>query len=254
MIPPRVIPVLLIKDGSLVKTVKFKEFSYIGDPCNTVRIFNALEVDELFILDIRASKNNETPNIKLLSELADECFMPLGYGGGITSLSQAKEIFDLGFEKIIINTSAIKQPEFIEKLSDYFGSQAIVVSIDFKSNIFGKKIVVCKSGFEFTKLDPIDWAKEAEAKGAGEIFLTSIEREGTWSGIDNQTVRLVAQSVSIPVVAHGGIGSIGDIEDSISIGKASAVGVGSLVVYQKKDMGVLVNFPDIRGLESKKMK
>jgi cyclase len=244
MLRTRVMPVLLLRDESLVKTVKFGHFTYIGDPCNTVRIFNELEVDELIFLDISATRYGRSPNLKVLADIAKECFMPLAYGGGVKSFDEAREIFQIGFEKISINSAAIDNPQFIHDLAEHFGSQAVIVSIDVKRDILGRRRVWSKSGTYNTKLDPVLWAKEVERLGAGEILLTSIEREGTWSGFDLELLRDVADAVTIPVIAHGGAGSIDDIGLAISSGHASAVALGSMITFQKKGMGVLVSYPD----------
>lgn len=249
MLETRVIPCLLLNDDSLVKTVNFKKASYIGDPVNTARIFNELEVDELTVLDISATNNNKSPNFKILTELANECFMPLAYGGGINKFEDAKKLFQIGIEKIIINTAAFIQPNFITELSQCFGNQAIVASIDVKKNIFGKYQAFSNSGKLKQKIDPVLWAKELESLGAGEILLTSIHKEGTWSGFDLNIVNRISNAVNIPIIAHGGASSISDIEKAVKEGNASAVSLGSMVVYQNKGMGVLVNFPDNQKLK-----
>ena len=249
MLRTRIIPALLLRNESLVKTVRFGRFTYVGDPCNTVRIFNELEVDELIFLDIAATREGRAPNLKVLADIANECFMPLGYGGGIRSLDQAKAIFDIGFEKVVINTRAVEQPDFIAELAAQYGSQAVIASIDVKQGLGGRKLVRICSGRRRTSRDPVAWAKEVEARGAGEILLTSIDREGTWSGFDLDLVKSVADAVRIPVIAHGGGGSVEHIGAVVKRAGASAVALGSLVVFQKKGMGVLVNFPDRKQLE-----
>lgn len=249
MLRTRVIPALLLRDESLVKTVGFGKFTYVGDPCNTVRIFNELEVDELIFLDISATPSGRDPNFKLLADIANECFMPLGYGGGVRTLDDAKKIFDIGFEKICINTAAVNSPELIAEISRQYGSQAVIVSIDVKTDLWGRKTVRTRSGHGSTGRDPVEWAREAEKRGAGEILLTSIDREGTWSGFDLELIQQVAKSVSVPVVAHGGAGGIADIAQAVKVAGASAVALGSLVVYQKRGMGVLVHFPEPEQLE-----
>jgi imidazole glycerol-phosphate synthase subunit HisF len=250
MLRTRVIPALLLRNESLVKTNKFGKFTYVGDPANTVRIFNELEVDELIFLDITASRERRHPNIKVLAEIANECFMPLGYGGGIRTLDQAKTIFDIGFEKVAVNTHANQTKNLITDIATQYGSQAVIASIDVKMGWFGKQTVRTMAGRQNTKRDPIEWAKEVEQMGAGEILLTSIDREGTWQGFDIDLVRRVTDAVSIPVIAHGGAGTVEHIGQVVKDGNASAVALGSMVVFQKKGMGVLVNFPDkIRLLE-----
>lgn len=244
MLRTRVIPVLLLRDASLVKTTRFRKFTYVGDPCNTVRIFNELEVDELIFLDITATRESRAPNLDLLADIANECFMPLGYGGGIRNIDQAKAIFDVGFEKVVINTYATERPEFITDLASHYGSQAVIASIDVGTNLWGRKLVSVRSGRKRTHLDPVVWARELEARGTGEILLTSIDREGTWTGLDLDLVREVSHAVGIPVIAHGGAGTIDDIGAAVNDAGASAVALGSMVVFQKQGMGVLVNFPD----------
>lgn len=246
----RVIPVLLLRNESLVKTVRFGRFTYVGDPANTVRIFNELEVDELLFLDITASREKRNPNLKVLSEIANECFMPLGYGGGIRSLDQAKAVFDIGFEKIAVNTQAFEERTLIGDIARHYGSQAIVASIDVKKNLFGRQTVRTLAGKTNTRWNPVQWAKEVEQMGAGEILLTSIDREGTWDGFDFELVRTVTDAVSIPVIAHGGAGSIADIGKVVKQSRASAVALGSMVVFQKKGMGVLINIPSNHQIES----
>lgn len=249
MLKTRLIPVLLLKDGCLVKTVKFKKYNYIGDPSNTVRIFNELEVDELILLDIVSSSNNYYQDFKLLKEISNECFMPLSYGGGIDSLEKAKRIFDIGYEKIILNTSAEKNPQLISEIASVYGSQAVILSIDVKKNFFGNYKVFTMSGKLKSNKNPIQWAQEAESLGAGEIIITSIDKEGTWQGFDIEIIKSISDSVSIPVIANGGAGSIEHISNAVKDTGVSAVSLGSIVVYQKKDSGVLINFPDKKKLE-----
>ena len=244
MLQTRIIPCLLLKDNSLVKTVNFKNSAYIGDPVNTARIFNELEVDELVFLDIAATNNNKRPDFKILAELANECFMPLAYGGGINNFEDAKKIFKIGIEKIIINSATFTNPGLITKLAEYFGNQAIVASIDIKKNIFGKYQVYSNSGKKKHRVNPIAWAQELEQLGAGEILLTAIHQEGTWRGFDINIIEKISNAINIPVIANGGAASIEDIEKAVKQGNASAVSLGSMVVYQSKGMGVLVNFPD----------
>lgn len=248
MLHTRVIPCLLLRNESLVKTVRFGKFGYIGDPANTCRIFNELEVDELAFLDISASKEGRDPNYKVLADIANECFMPVSYGGGISSAAIAERVLKLGFEKIVLNTHALTNPNLITEISKVFGSQSVIVSIDVKTNFWGKQQCRGLSGKLNSKRMPVDWAKEVQDRGAGEILLTSIDREGTWSGFDIDLIRSVADSVSIPIIAHGGGGTVQHICEVVKAGHASAMALGSMVVYQKQGMGVLVNFPDERRL------
>ncbi len=244
MLRTRVIPCLQLLDDSLVKTVKFDKPAYVGDPINTVRIFNELEVDELCLLDIRASLNSHQPNFELLAQIANECFMPLSYGGGIDSLATAQKVFSIGFEKIVLNTVLHRNPQLVRELVAHFGSQAIVASIDVRKNMWGKYAAYINDGTQKIDIDPVSFARQMEQAGAGEILLTSMDKEGTWQGYDISITEKLAKAVAIPVIANGGAGSVADIANVIKAGKASAAALGSMVVYQKKGMGVLVNFPD----------
>lgn len=245
----RVIPCLLLKDESLVKTVKFDKYNYIGDPINTVRIFNELEVDELVFLDITASKEKRKPNFKFLESIASECFMPLAYGGGLNNFDDVQRIFSIGFEKVVLNSANFEKPDLIAQIAKVYGAQAIIGSIDYKKNFFGKNVVCSLGGSKKEDRNPVEWAIELEKKGAGEILLTSIDRDGTWEGYDLKLIKEVSEALSVPVVANGGAGQVEHFGEAVKQSGASAVAVGSMVVYQKKDMGVLVNFPDKRKIK-----
>ncbi len=244
MLKARVIPCLQLIDQSLVKTQRFKNPAYIGDPINTIRIFNELEVDELCFLDIRATLEKRPPNFNILSEIANECFMPLSYGGGINHIDTVKKILAIGFEKVVINSNAFIQKNLLTEVSGKFGNQSIIGSMDVKKNLFGKHNVFINSGTKKINLDPIEWAQELVSLGAGELLITSMDNEGTWEGYDIDIIKKISNSVSVPVIANGGAGTIKHIADAINLGQADAVALGSMVVYQKKGMGVLVNFPD----------
>jgi cyclase len=250
MLRTRVIPCLLIQNGSLVKTIRFKNARYVGDPVNTARIFNELEVDELIVLDIRATLEKRCPDYNLLRQLAEECFMPLSYGGALTSLEEIQTVFSLGFEKVALNTAAVERPEIISKAADRFGSQSIIGSIDVRRNLFGNYYVATASGTRRTDKDPAQWAVELQTLGVGEILLTSIDKEGTWSGYDLELTRRVTSAITVPLIAHGGAGVIADIGRVTREAGAAAAALGSMVVFQGRDRGVLVNFPDRRKLES----
>lgn len=249
MLRTRIIPALLLRNESLVKTVRFSKFTYVGDPCNTVRIFNELEVDELLFLDITATRERRSANLRVLGDIANECFMPLAYGGGVRTFQDAKAILQIGFEKVAINSYAVESPSIISQLADHYGSQAVIASIDVKKSYWGRYQVLKCSGRRRTQHDPVSWAKELESLGAGEILLTSIDREGTWEGFDLELVKSVTEAVNIPVIAHGGAGTIEHIGAVVKQAGASAVALGSMVVFQKKGMGVLVNFPDESSLK-----
>lgn len=249
MLKTRVIPCLQLVNESLVKAVKFGEFGYIGDYINTVRIFNELEVDELCFLDIRASFEKRDPDFSILHHIADECFMPLSYGGGIRDFETAKSILSIGFEKVIINTAAYYTPALVTEIANHFGSQAVVCSIDVKKSFLGKYHTYINDGKQKINTDPVEWAIRLQELGAGEILLTSMDREGTWSGYDIDITKKITSALKIPVIANGGAGNILQIAEVVHKGGASAAALGSMVVYQKKGMGVLVNFPDRKELE-----
>lgn len=249
MLRTRIIPVLLLRNESLVKTVRFGKYTYVGDPCNTVRIFNELEVDELLFLDITATVEQRMPNLKVLADIANECFMPLGYGGGLRSFENAKAIFEIGFEKVAVNSFAMECPGFITQLAEHFGNQAVIASIDVKKDLLGRYRVQNHAGKKSSGRNPVEWAQELESLGAGEILLTSMDREGTWQGFDLELVKSVTDAVTVPVIAHGGAGNVDHIGAVVKNAAASAVALGSMVVFQKKGMGVLVNFPDQSELE-----
>lgn len=243
MLRTRVIPCLLLQDSVLVKTVKFKNPTYVGDPINTVRIFNEQEVDELVVLGIDVTKNRQEPPYDLIQEIASECFMPFAYGGGIRTLDQAKRLFILGVEKVIINSAAIETPKLISEISRDFGAQSIIVSIDAKKQFFGGYKTYGCGGTSKTAFTPAEFAKKMEALGAGEILIYSMDKDGTFSGYDIPLIRDVSDAVSLPVIACGGAKTLQDLKQAVDEGHASAAGVGSMVVYQGENRSVLINFP-----------
>ncbi|MFH0861090.1 MAG: AglZ/HisF2 family acetamidino modification protein [Candidatus Altiarchaeota archaeon] len=249
MMTPRVIPALLLKGTGLVKGINFKNHRYVGDPINAVRIFNTKEVDELVFLDISATQEGRTISLDVVSQIADECYMPFAVGGGINSVEQIRRLLYAGAEKVCINTAAIENPELIEKASQIFGSQSIVVSIDVKHKLFRGYDTVVRSGSKSIDRDPVDMAAEVEKLGAGEILLTSIDREGTMEGYDTEIIKQVSDVVNIPVIACGGAGKLQDLSDAITIGNASAVAAGSFFVFHGKRRAVLINFPSKEELE-----
>ena len=239
----RLIPVLQLRNGSLVKTRNFKKFTYVGDPSNTAVIFNELEVDEMIILDVLASVERISPNYKLLKDIAEECFMPLTYGGGIRTIEDADRIFDLGYEKIAVNSILYDNPSIVEAMANKYGTQAIIASLDYKKNIYARNEVAFISGKRTINTTPIEFCKDLELLGAGEILLTSIDREGTWLGLDKKTIIEVSSVVNIPVIANGGCKSLVEANEVLDSCGASAIGLGNLVVFHKPQNGVLINFP-----------
>lgn len=250
MLRTRVIPCLLLKGNGFYKTTKFKNPVYLGDPINILKIFNEKEVDEIFVLDIGATSLQKDLNMNLLSDFASECFMPLGYGGGIRTLDQMKAVFQLGFEKVAINTSAFDNPELITQGASAFGNQSVVVSIDVKKSLLGSYEVMTRSGIKKTGRKPAEYAREMEARGAGEILLSAIDRDGTMEGYDLKLVKMVAAAVKIPVIACGGAGNIGDFGAAVKEAGASAAAAGAMFVFQGPHRAVLINFPPPEELES----
>lgn len=243
MLQTRVIPCLLLQGEGLVKTTRFKDPTYIGDPINAIRIFNDKEVDELIFLDITASREGRGPAFQAIRDFASECFMPVGYGGGIRSLEDARQVLSLGIEKIILNTMALRRPELVSEIAREFGSQAVVVSIDAKKRLLGGHEVVAAVGTQKTGLKPAAHAQRMVELGAGEIFLNSIDRDGTQSGYDLALVRSVATAVSVPVIACGGAGSLAHFGEAVAEGHASAVSAGSMFVFHGKHRAVLISYP-----------
>lgn len=248
MLNVRVIPCLLLSNGGLVKTVGFESPRYVGDPINAVRIFNDKEVDELVFLDIEATPTGAGPGYELLADIASEAFMPFAYGGGITSLEQARRLFALGVEKVVINTAAERTPGLVSEIAAAAGSSSVVASVDVKRNWRGQHSVWVAGGRRDTRRDPVAWARELERAGAGEILLTSINRDGTQSGYDLELVRRVAEAVGIPVVAAGGAGTLAHFREAVDSG-ASAVAAGAMFVFHGKHRAVLITYPGRDELE-----
>jgi cyclase len=242
-VPPRLIPVLSIRDGYLVKTTKFGRSEYIGDPINAVKIFNDKHVDELIICDIDASRTRAEPDYELLESIASEAFMPVGYGGGLTSVDAAVRVLGLGLEKVILGTVLKSDPSFVSELASAVGSQSIVASVDVRRSLLGKYSVHVLSGKEPTGMDPAVWSARAVAAGVGEIIVSSIDRDGTQSGYDLDLVSRVAGAVDVPVVALGGARGLADFREALGAG-ASAVAAGSLFVHHGKRRAVLITYPD----------
>lgn len=246
----RVIPSLLIQKGGLVKSVKFKDHKYVGDPINAVKIFNDKEVDELVLLDISATAEKRGPQLKFIIEIASEAFMPMAYGGGIHSIEQIRALITGGIEKVVLNTAAFDDPGLITQAAEFAGSQSVVVSMDVKKNLWGKYQVYVNNGTRSTKMDPVTYAKKMESLGAGEIILMAIDRDGSFQGYDLELIKLVSQAVSIPVVAIGGSATVEDFGNAIKAG-ASAVSAGSQFVFQRPHRAVLISYPSQKELKEK---
>ncbi|MDD3334862.1 MAG: AglZ/HisF2 family acetamidino modification protein [Eubacteriales bacterium] len=240
---PRLIPCLLLSEGNLVKTVKFKDPTYLGDPINAVKIFSEKCVDELCIQDIEASKNGRGPDFDLLKDMAEEAFMPLSYGGGVTTLEQAAKLFHIGFEKVVLNTALTAQPELISQIADRFGVQSIVASIDAKQDLFKRYHCAVKDGTEQTSISPVALAKRAQQLGAGEVLLNSVDRDGVMQGYDLKLIQAVAKELTIPLIACGGAKDASDMKQALQSGGAHAAAAGSMFVYWGPLKAVLINAP-----------
>lgn len=239
---PRVIPVLLVSDGYLVKPVGFKGEGYIGDPINAVRIFNEKQVDELVICDIDATVKGTGINYTLLEEVASEAFMPVGYGGGVESADDALRITSIGIEKVVLNSAAMLRPLTVTEISDALGSSSTVVSVDARRRRLGGWECYSRRGTKKTGLAPVEAAMRAEALGAGEILLSSIDRESSFSGYDLALVESVARAVDVPVIALGGASGFDDFAPALHAG-ASAVAAGSVFVLNGRHRAVLISYP-----------
>ena len=243
MLQKRIIPVLLLKGKGLVKSVKFKETTYIGDPINAVRIFNEKEVDEIVIIDIEASKKKLEPNIEFLNQIATEAFVPMAYGGGITTIKQAKDIMFAGFEKVILNNIIYTKPDFIKTLSEYIGSSSVVVSIDVKKNLWGKYKVYSHVESKTLDIDPFEYMIKMQELGAGEILINSVERDGVMQGYDTSLLSQAMKSVTIPIIGCGGASSFSDFESVFNETSIPALAAGSVFVFHGKHKAVLITYP-----------
>lgn len=250
MLATRLIPCLLMSNGALVKTMRFKNPTYVGDPVNAVRIFNQKEVDELILLDIEATTHKRGIDYETLEKVVSECFMPICYGGGVNTLEEMRRLFNLGVEKISLGSAAFENPDLIRQAAAEFGNQAIVVTLDVRKGLLGGYSVHPNQGAKDTKINPVEAARKMEKLGAGEILLYSIDRDGTWSGFDLKLIRDVTIAISLPVIACGGAGSLQDVRLAVSEGGASAVAIGSMAVFQGKDLGVLIKFPTRKDQEA----
>lgn len=235
---------MLLRDNGLVKTVKFKKSTYIGDPINAVKIFNEKEVDELVFLDIDATRNKKEPPYEAIQDIATECFMPFCYGGGVKTIDQIRKLLASGAEKIALNTAAYRNPGFVKEAVAIFGSSTIVASIDYKKNIFGKPLVYVNGGKTNTKKDPVSYAKQMEALGVGELLVNSIDRDGMMIGYDLETLNTISNAISIPVIACGGASSLEDFKTVFEKAGVSAAAAGSFFVFQSKKRGVLISYPE----------
>jgi len=246
---PRVIPCLLLDDEAMVKTVRFTAPRYLGDPINVINLFNRFEVDEITLLDIGATERDDHPPFDLIERLAAECWVPLAYGGGIRSIDDIRTVLSSGVEKVVLGTVASDEPELISRAADVFGSQAVVVAVDARRAGSGHEVFV-QGGERAVGSNPGAYARRAAAHGAGEILVTSIDRDGTMEGYDLDLIRTVAEAVAVPVIACGGAGERAHLLTPIRDAGASAVAAGSIFVFRGPERGVLINFPERTQLEA----
>lgn len=247
MLRNRVIPILLVKDHGLVKTIKFTNPQYVGDPINAIRIFNEKEVDELELVDISATPGNRGPNFDLVRDVASECFMPLGYGGGIRGVDDAKRLFGLGIEKVVLRSAAMSNMQTVSEIASYAGSSSVTVSIDVRRSRFGRHQLYAPGT---TLHGASDWTgalRRAIDAGAGEILLNAVDRDGTMAGMDTDLIAAAARVTTVPLVAVGGVGSLHDIHSGVRAG-ADAVGAGAFFVYHGPRRAVLITYPQYEEL------
>ncbi len=244
MLRPRIIPCLLIKNGGLVKTVRFGKGKYVGDPLNAVRIFNEKGVDELIVVDIDATAENREPNLQLIGHLATECRMPLCYGGGVRSVEMLERIIQLGVEKVALSAAAVQNPGLIDAAAKRVGGQSIVVVMDVKkTGLLRRWEVFTHNGTRKTGLEPVGFAQRAEDMGAGEILLNNIDQDGEMTGYDLNLIRQVREAVYLPLTVLGGAGSLADIEALIREFGIIGAAAGSLFVFKGVYRAVLINYP-----------
>jgi cyclase len=250
MYRPRVIPVLLLKNRGLVKTKRFRNPRYLGDPINAVKLFNDLCADELVFLDILATKEKRCVSLDFVKLVGDEANMPFAVGGGIQTIDQIRDLLNAGAEKVILNTSAVRFPQFIKTAADTFGSSTITVCIDVKKNVFGKKTVRYFNGKKSIRKSPVAFAIEMENLGVGELIVQSIDNDGMKNGYDLKLIEEIARAVSIPVVALAGAKNVNDFKEACTSAYASAVAAGSYFVYHGARNAVLINYPSKKELNS----
>lgn len=243
MLHPRIIPCLLVKDKGLVKTVKFKEPKYVGDPINAVRIFNEKESDELMVIDIDASVQNREPDYQMIENIAAECRMPLCYGGGIKTIDQAQRIFNLGVEKIAISSAVITNINLVTEIAEQVGNQSVVVVLDVKKKMFGGYNVYIENGTKKTNIDLLKFIQELQNAGIGELVINSIDRDGGMEGFDLNLINTIKPLISVPLTMLGGAGSLQDISHLIKEYGIIGISAGSLFVFKGKYRAVLISYP-----------
>lgn len=239
----RIIPILLLGDGGLVKTVRFDKRRYVGDPINAVRIFNDKEVDELVLLDIDATAERRPPNFEHVEEILSEAFMPVGYGGGVNCMDHVERLFKLGVEKVVLNSVLASAPQLLAEASKVYGAQSVVASMDVKKDFFGRHRAYTHGGTRRLDGDLLDHLKRWVELGAGEIVLNSIDRDGTRSGLDVDLIRTLSSAIDVPLMGVGGAGTVEHLVDALRHG-ASSVGAGSMFTFVGVHQAVLINYVD----------
>lgn len=242
MLRKRIIPILQLDNDELIKSKKFQSHQYVGDPINAVRIFNEIQVDEIILLDVFKSKNKNDINYKIIKDIADECRMPFTYGGGINNLNQVKTLFSLGVEKISLNSSVFDNYELIKKLSDIYGSQSIIISVDICTDNQGYKKLYNWTKKNFLKIDINDHIYKCIENGAGEILINDVSKEGTLEGFDFKVLNLLNENIKVPVIVNGGINSYKQIKEILKYENIDAVGVGALFIYYGPYNAVLISY------------
>jgi cyclase len=246
MLRSRITPCLLVHNKGLVKTTNFKDHKYVGDPLNAVKIFNEKEVDELIVLDIDATSENRGPDFELIKNLAVECRMPFCYGGGVTTVEQAKKIISLGAEKVALSAAAINNTSILKQIGDAVGVQSVVVVLDIKKKkIFGGYEIVTHNAKKTANVKLIDFLKQLVEIGIGELVVNSVDNDGKMQGFDYQLFDLIREQTEMPMTILGGAGSLNDIKLAISKYRTIGVAAGSIFVFKGKYRAVLINYPDI---------
>lgn len=239
----RIIPCLLVRDGGLVKTRRFADEKYVGDPLNAVKIFNEKEADELIVLDIDATVEGREPDYAMIENLAAQCRMPLCYGGGIVNVEQAKRIMSLGVEKVSISSAAIARPELITEMAEQVGAQSVVVVLDTRKKMFGGHAVFTHHGKRDAQVSPVDFARRAEQLGAGEIVINAIDRDGEMGGYDLQLAGQIREATWLPLTVLGGSGGVADMHDAVRQLGTVGLAAGSQFVFKGPYRAVLINYP-----------
>jgi len=234
MLKIRIIPTLLYKNFGLVKGVGFDSWRRTGSALQAVMVYSLREVDELIFLDITATPEQRSPDFEIVDDLADECFMPLTVGGGVRSVEDVHRLLMVGADKVAINSAAVTRPELISEVAKRFGSQCVVVALDFRKKAGNGYEVYTHCGSRPTGLEPVAFAKKMEEMGAGEILLTSIDRDGTMTGYELDCIRQVCDTVSIPVIASGGAGNARHVYEAVTAGNASAAAAASIFHFTEQ--------------------